>query len=211
MSTIDKSGDTFSARECLARLKRIFPSNQPRLRAKSVVLVVGTVFLGTVLSFAFVLFLEFQQLIDRQRASAQRAGSVIEAALEYAMQTNDKTLLAQMLGVIVTEAEMGCIHILTPDGRIWLSSIPAENGNSFGPNAPVCRVCHSDGANGPRAPAVSNSQILDGVLLNVRTIPNQPACATCHGASARALGVLYFETPLDEVGDQLLWHLGKSR
>ncbi len=191
-----------------AKFKRLVRLNVPRLTARFFVLVVGTVFLGALLSSVLILSLKRQQLIDDTRITAQRVSSVIWASLEHAMLSNDMPMLERLFGTIANEAG-GKVRILNTDGRVWLSSIPIEAGQRFEPNDPRCRACHLDAQVTRIGMAFPSSQVSGEVLLNVSMIPNQPACHSCHASSARSLGLLLFETPLADWQSELFSSLSQ--
>lgn len=203
MPELASKRDTFSIRERIAQLSSTALLKRSRLSIRFFAIVIGTVFLGTVLSSALILSLEQQHLIDGARASAQRVGVVIQASLNHGMETNDKAMLTRLLDSVASEAGVEHIRILNTQGQIWLSSVPAENGYRFELNDPSCRACHLNGTESSRT-AIPNSQILGQVLLNVSVIPNQPACYSCHGSTSRPLGFLFFETSLADLQSQLL-------
>ncbi len=199
---------SWNVKEILAKFKRPVQLNVPRLTVKIFVLVVATVFLGALVSSVLILSLKRQQLIDDTQITAQRVSGVIWASLEHAMLSNDMPMLERMFGAIANEAG-GKVRILNTEGKIWLSSIPTETGQRIEPEDPRCRACHLDVHVRGIGMTVPSSQVSGELLLNVSVIPNQPACHSCHGSSARSLGLLLFETPLADFQNEMFSSLSQ--
>lgn len=183
--------------------QRIPPFKISRLGVRFLILVIGTVFLGVLLSSALILSLKQQQLVDNTRVSVQHTSDVIWASLEHAMLSEDKPMLDGMFSTIAREAGAN-IRLVKTDGQIWLSSIPGESMKRTELNDPLCRACHLSTNISVTDAVVPTSQIYGDVLLNVSLIPNEPTCHGCHGSSQQSLGLLIFETPFADVQRELI-------
>ena len=173
-----------------------------RLGLKLLAVVVITVFLGTVLSSILILTQEHQHLITTAHNSAQDVGRVVQASLEHAMLSNDKAMLDAMLEILASESSLKRVSILTTDGRVWLSSAPAEPGQRFEAGDPTCRVCHLTAPTVSPRTTAPVSQISGDTMLHVVAFENRPLCYGCHPPGVRVLGYLLLEMPMGALDDQ---------
>ena len=161
--------------------------------------------LGLGLGAAAILWLADQVSLDRQRKqledlvglSADRIAETIHRAAHDGMLRNDADDVRRIIANIGAQEGIDRVRIYNKEGRVRVSSLPAEEGTLVDKHSEECIACHSGPQ--PRAGLERTLRIrmLPGpgggrTLGIISPIYNEKACAGCHvhPASQRVLGVL---------------------
>ena len=161
--------------------------------------------LGLGLGAAAILWLADQISLERQRTqveglvalSADRLADMARRATHDAMLRNDAEGVRRVVANIGSQEGVTRIRIYNKEGRVRVSSVPAEEGTLVDKRSDECIACHS-GAQ-PKAGLERNDRIRmlrssegERILGIITPIHNEPACTACHvhPASQRVLGVL---------------------
>ena len=161
--------------------------------------------LGLGLGAAAILGLADRLSLDRQRAqleglvglSADRVAETVHRAAHDGMLRNDAEGVRRIIENIGAQEGIDRLRIYNKEGRVRVSSMPAEEGTLVDKRSDECIACHS----GPQPKAglerKARVRMLSGpggerILGIITPIYNEPKCASCHvhPASQRVLGVL---------------------
>ena len=161
--------------------------------------------LGLGLGAAAILWVADQISLERQRTqveglvalSADRLADMARRATHDAMLRNDAEGVRRVVANIGSQEGVARIRVYNKEGRVRVSSVPAEEGTLVDKRSDECIACHS----GPQPKAGLERQdrirmlrAPDGerILGIITPIHNEPACTACHvhPASQRVLGVL---------------------
>jgi len=161
--------------------------------------------LGLGLGAAAILWLADQLSLDRQRAqleglvglSADRIAETVNRAAHDGMLRNDADGVRRIIENIGAQEGIDRIRIYNKEGRVRVSSAPAEEGTLVDKRSDECIACHA--AEQPKAGLERRDRIRmlqpagGGRVLGIITpIYNEPKCTGCHvhPASQRVLGIL---------------------
>ena len=161
--------------------------------------------LGLGLGAAAILWVADQLSLDRQRAqleglvglSADRVAETIHRAAHDGMLRNDADGVRRIIENIGAQEGVDRVRIYNKEGRVRVSSTPAEEGTLVDKRSDECIACHA-GAQ-PKAGLERKDRIRmlqqpgRGRVLGIITpIYNEPKCTACHvhPASQRVLGIL---------------------
>jgi two-component system NtrC family sensor kinase len=160
--------------------------------------------LGLGLGAAAILWLADQLSLDRQRAqledlvgiSADRVAETIHRAAHDGMLRNDVEGVRRIIENIGAQEGIDSVRIYNKEGRVRVSSRPAEEGTLVDKRSDECIACHA--AEQPKSGLERRDRIrmlsrAEGRVLGIITpIYNEPKCTACHvhSASQRVLGVL---------------------
>jgi two-component system NtrC family sensor kinase len=162
--------------------------------------------LGLGLGAAAILWLADQLSLDRQRAqledlvalSADRTAETVHRAAHDGMLRNDADGVRRIIENIGAQEGIDRVRIYNKEGRVRVSSVPAEEGTIVDKRSDECIACHSGPQ--PRAGLERRDRVrmLGGggqgarILGIITPIYNEPQCASCHvhPASQRVLGIL---------------------
>ena len=161
--------------------------------------------LGLGLGAAGILWVADQLSLDRQRTqleglvglSADRVAETIHRAAHDGMLRNDADGVRRMIENIGAQEGVDRVRIYNKEGRVRVSSTPAEEGTLVDKRSDECIACHA-GAQ-PKAGLDRKDRIRmlqqpgRGRVLGIITpIYNEPKCTACHvhPASQRVLGIL---------------------
>jgi two-component system NtrC family sensor kinase len=157
------------------------------------------------LGAAAILWLADQVGLQGQRArledlvgiSADRIAETVHRAAHDGMLRNDAEGVRRIIENIGAQQGIDRVRIYNKEGRVRVSSVPAEEGTLIGKQSEECAACHS--GTQPRAglDRAARIRMLPGpgggrILGIISPIYNEQACASCHvhPASQRVLGVL---------------------
>jgi two-component system NtrC family sensor kinase len=161
--------------------------------------------LGLGLGAAAILGLADQLSLDRQRAqleglvglSADRVAETIHRAAHDGMLRNDADGVRRIIENIGAQEGVDRVRIYNKEGRVRVSSVPAEEGTLVDKRSDECIACHAgaqpkagldrgDRIRMLRAPAGART------LGIITPIYNEPQCTSCHvhPAAQRVLGIL---------------------
>ena len=144
--------------------------------------------------------------------SAERITDVILRSTRYQMLHNDRDALHSMVRDMGSEPGMRRIRIFNKDGRITLTTEPAELGSVVDKTAEQCYGCHQQAAPLVKLDRPDRSRIFidkqgQRILGAIRPIENSPDCssAACHvhRADQRVLGVIDANLSLATVDAQI--------
>jgi two-component system NtrC family sensor kinase len=169
--------------------------------------------LGLGLGAAGILWLADQLSLDRQRAqleglvgiSADRVAETIHRAAHDGMLRNDADGVRRIIENIGAQEGVDRVRIYNKEGRVRVSSEPAEEGTLVDKRSDECIACHA-GAQ-PKAGLERRDRIRmlrqpgrDRVLGIITPIYNEPKCTACHvhPASQRVLGILDVRLSMDQ-------------
>jgi len=173
-------------------------------------LVAGTAAMFTVFGF-FNLREQRRHSEEMVLQSAERITDVIQRSTRYEMLHNDRQALYNVIQELGSEPGIRRIRIFNKEGRITFSTDPGEVNRVVDKRAEACYGCHAQSAplvklNRPdraRIFADGEGQRLLGVI---RPIGNAAACAGCHPAGQRVLGVIDADLSLAAVDAQMAEH-----
>jgi two-component system, NtrC family, sensor kinase len=161
--------------------------------------------LGLGLGAAAILWLADQLSLDRQRAqledlvgiSADRVAETVHRAAHDGMLRNDAEGVRRIIENIGAQEGVDRVRIYNKEGRVRVSSAPAEEGALVDKHSDECIACHAGEM--PKAGLERRDRIRmlpaagGGRVLGIITpIYNEPKCTACHvhPASQRVLGIL---------------------
>ena len=102
------------------------------------------------------------------------------------------------------------IRIFNKEGRITLSTDASESNRVVDKGAEACYGCHAQSAPLVKLNRPDRARIFQGhgerLLGVIRPIENAPACAECHPAGQRVLGVIDADLSLAPVDAQIAKH-----
>jgi two-component system NtrC family sensor kinase len=157
------------------------------------------------LGAAAILWLADQVSLEGQRAqleslvglSADRIAETVHRAAHDGMLRNDAIGVRRIIENIGAQQGIDRVRIYNKEGRVRVSSLPAEEGTLIGKGSEECVACHAGQeprAGLERAARIRMLQAKAGgrILGIISPIYNEPACTACHvhPASQRVLGVL---------------------
>ncbi len=174
----------------------------------------------------FLLVLGYLNLrLNRQNSeelvvqSADRISDLIRRSTHYQMLRNDREALYHVIRTIGAEPGIRRIRIFNEEGRISVSTDPAEVNTFVDKRAEACYGCHAPEARTgqPLANLARNDRARiftdaqgQRVLGVIRPIENEPACsnAACHAhpPDRRVLGVIDTDLSLATVDARLAEH-----
>ncbi len=129
--------------------------------------------------------------------SADRLADMARRATRDAMLRNDAEGVRRVVANIGSQEGVARIRVYNKEGRVRISSLPAEEGTLVPIHSEECIACHA----GPqpkagldRSDRIRMLRAPEGgrILGIIAPIYNEPACTACHvhPASQRVLGVL---------------------
>jgi len=143
--------------------------------------------------------------------SAERITDVIQRSTRYEMLHNDRQALYNVIQELGSEPGIRRIRIFNKEGRITFSTDAAEVNRVVDKRAEACYGCHAQSAPLVKLNRPDRARIFaDGggqrVLGVIRPIENTAACAGCHPAGQRVLGVIDANLSLATVDAQMAQH-----
>jgi two-component system NtrC family sensor kinase len=144
--------------------------------------------------------------------SAERMSDVIRRSTSYSMMRNDREGLYHTIATMADEPGIVRVRIIDQEGRISVSSTPAEANQLVDKQAEACYGCHSQSQpltrlNRPDRFRIFRDASGQRILGVITPIENQPECANaaCHAhpAAQRILGVLDTNLSLAHTDAQL--------
>jgi len=142
--------------------------------------------------------------------SAERITDVIQRSTRYQMLHNDRQALYNVIQELGSEPGIRRIRIFNNEGRISFSTDAAEVDRVVDKRAEACYGCHAQSAPLVKLNRPDRARIFPGkderLLGVIRPIENAPACAACHPAGQRVLGVIDANLSLAAVDAQIAQH-----
>jgi len=142
--------------------------------------------------------------------SAERITDVIQRSTRYEMLRNDRQALYNVMQELGSEPGIRRIRIFNDEGRISFSTDPGEVNRVVDKSAEACYGCHAQSSPLVKLNRPDRARIFPGrgerLLGVIRPIENAPACAGCHPAGQRVLGVIDAHLSLAAVDAQMAQH-----
>jgi len=142
--------------------------------------------------------------------SAERITDVIQRSTRYEMLNNDRQALYNVIQELGSEPGIRRIRIFNKEGRITFSTDAAEVNRVVDKRAEACYGCHAQSAPLVKLNRPDRARIFPGqgerLLGVIRPIENASACAGCHPAGQRVLGVIDANLSLATVDAQIAEH-----
>jgi two-component system, NtrC family, sensor kinase len=164
----------------------------------------------------FVLFGYFNLREQRRHSeemvlqAAERITDVIQRSTRFEMLRNDRQALYNVIQELGSEPGIRRIRIFNKEGRISFSTDAAEVNRVVDKRAEACYGCHAQSAPLVKLNRPDRARIFAGqgerLLGVIRPIENAPACAGCHPAGQRVLGVIDANLSLAAVDAQTDQH-----
>ena len=140
----------------------------------------------------------FRSVLDLARTNALTEGELIHTALEHAMLSNDRPLIAQMIEGFGKESRVEQLVLLDRTGIPRYSSAPISSEEDFHISSPTCQACHRDPPDRRESSRVIETR--DGAILRtVLPIRNRKDCHRCHDPAQKINGVLILDYDAGEV------------
>ena len=142
--------------------------------------------------------------------SAERITDVIQRSTRYEMLHNDRQALYNVIQELGSEPGIRRIRIFNKEGRISFSTDAGEVDRVVDKRAEACYGCHAQSAPLAKLNRPDRARIFPGkgerLLGVIRPIENAAACAGCHPAGQRVLGVIDANLSLAAVDAQTAEH-----
>lgn len=147
--------------------------------------------------------------------SADRITDLILRSTRYEMLHNDREALYNVIQEVGTEPGIRRIRIFNKEGRITVSTEPAEINTVVDQRAEACYACHAQSAplvklNRPDRARTFTDKNGERILGVIRPIENAPACFNnqchVHPKGQRVLGVVDANLSLATVDGQMAQH-----
>ena len=183
----------------LSRLKLAIANAD--LRVKVAVAIAVPVMLAFFL-LSIATFLAAERMAEQQAGLATvELGDVLLRSLRHTMLANDADMLQASLQDVASERSIAQVWLLDVQGKVKMSSDPADEGTVVQTSNLGCEGCHSfPPAKRPLALRVPS----DGRAVRVAVpVPNETACHSCHPADQKHLGVLLIDASLNDIEQSL--------
>ena len=141
--------------------------------------------------------------MDELSTLAAYSGQVMEHSLRHEMLQSDFIGVQELLNTIAKTEQFRAVYVLDPSGQVIFGPEAADKGKRLDSRQADCRPCHQlSSVDRPRSVAVTAA---DGqpVFRSMYPIENRPACARCHEADQRLLGVVLTDVPMAPVKEML--------
>jgi len=158
---------------------------------------------GLCVGAAGILYLADRLSLERQRGelqglvalAADRTAGIIQRAAHDGMLRNDADGVRRMIASIAAQEGVDSVRIYNKEGRVRVSSRPAEEGTLVDKHSEECIACHAGNqpkAGLDRAGRIRMLRVAGGgrALGIITPIDNEAACNACHPAAQRVLGIL---------------------
>jgi two-component system NtrC family sensor kinase len=148
------------------------------------------------------------ELVGELTQSADHLNETIKSSMHDDMLENRRDRLHRQIEILGRQPGIEKVRVFNKEGRVMLSSDPAEIGHSLDKRAEGCHVCHAGKTARLSAEVAARARIVehpDGgrVLGIISPIPNEPSCwtAACHvhRRGEMVLGVLDVNVSLARV------------
>jgi two-component system, NtrC family, sensor kinase len=143
------------------------------------------------------------QLYAQLEQSATSVSEItLQSLLELAMIGQHPELLQKAIQRLGSEPSIAAIYVLDLSGEARFASRLSDLGRQFHPSDPGCGICHAD--NVERAVRTVFYE-LEGerILRNIRPVPNQPQCHSCHESNQQVNGILVVDFSTEHLQAQL--------
>lgn len=176
---------------------------RPGLRFKLLFMVVSVSLIIVAISSLLLFNFQRQQIIANTRSATLVLSNTIEAGLRHAMLGNERLMVDEVVQAVAAEDIIDTVRILDAQDIVRVSSVPDEIGMHIDQKEPACQYCTAGSIPTSNSLSVVTSSEGRQVLLDVKTIQNQPECHVCHSPENEVLGLLMVETSLANMSDQL--------
>jgi signal transduction histidine kinase len=137
-------------------------------------------------------------LVDQARLTASQIGQVVVGGLRHSMLLNNPHMVEAVLADINARDTIERAQIVDLQGNVLVDNGLGRAGSVQHVAEPGCTACHRVSAEKRPTTVIV---ISDADLMRVAVpIDNEAACAGCHSAGSRHLGILLVDVPM-----RVLW------
>ena len=193
-------------------LKRIIKLR--RSLASKLIVTVGLTLLITISTWAyFNVNYQEKKLMNNIVAGTDRLTNTIKLGTHYAMMSNSRDDINQIITNIGKQKEIETIRIYNKDGQIKYSNQPSEVDQITNIKAEACDICHKTDPPPSQLELTERIRIFDSsegyrLLGIIGPICNEPGCATngchVHPEGKRILGALDVVVSLADTDKEIL-------
>jgi len=193
-------------------LKRII--NLRRSLASKLIVTVGLTLLITISTWAyFNINYQEKKLMNNIVAGTDRLTNTIKLGTHYAMMSNSRDDINQIITNIGKQREIQTIRIYNKNGQIKFSNQPSEVDQITNIKAEACDICHKTDPPPSQLELTERIRIFDSskgyrLLGIIGPIGNEPGCATdnchVHPEGKKILGALDVVVSLSETDKEIL-------
>jgi len=193
-------------------LKRII--NFRRSLASKLIVTVGLTLLITISTWAyFNVNYQEKKLMNNIVAGTDRLTNTIKLGTHYAMMSNSRDDINQIITNIGKQKEIETIRIYNKEGQIKYSNQPSEVDQITNIKAEACDICHKIDPPPSQLELTERIRIFDSskgyrLLGIIGPICNEPGCATngchVHPAGKKILGALDVVVSLADTDKEIL-------
>ena len=193
-------------------LKRII--NLRRSLASKLIVTVGLTLLVTISTWAyFNVNYQEKKLMQNIVAGTARLTNTIKLGTHYAMMSNSRNDINQIITNIGRQKEIQTIRIYNKDGQIKYSNQPSEVDQITNIKAEACDICHKTDPPPSQLELTERIRIFDSssgyrLLGIIGPIGNEPGCATddchVHPEDKKILGALDVVVSLADTDKEIL-------
>ncbi len=193
-------------------LKRII--NFRRSLASKLIITVGLTLLATISTWAyFNVNYQEKKLMNNIVVGTDRLTNTIKLGTHYAMMSNSRDDINQIITNIGKQKEIQTIRIYNKDGQIKYSNQPSEVDQITNVKAEACDICHKTDPAPSQLELTERIRIFDSskgyrLLGIICPICNEPGCATddchVHPQGKKILGALDVVISLADTDKEIL-------
>jgi histidine kinase len=193
-------------------LKQII--NFRRSLASKLIVTVGLTLLATISTWAyFNVNYQEKKLMNNIVVGTDRLTNTIKLGTHYAMMSNSRDDINQIITNIGKQKEIQTIRIYNKDGQIKYSNQPSEVDQITNIKAEACDICHKTDPPPSQLELTERIRIFDSskgyrLLGIIGPICNEPGCATngchVHPEGKRILGALDVVVSLADTDKEIL-------
>ena len=193
-------------------LKRII--NFRRSLASKLIITVGLTLLATISTWAyFNVNYQEKKLMNNIVVGTDRLTNTIKLGTHYAMMSNSRNDINQIITNIGKQKEIQTIRIYNKDGQIKYSNQPSEVDQITNIKAEACDICHKTDPAPSQLELTERIRIFDSskgyrLLGIICPICNEPGCATddchVHPQGKKILGALDVVISLADTDKEIL-------
>ena len=193
-------------------LKRII--NFRRSLASKLIITVGLTLLATISTWAyFNVNYQEKKLMNNIVVGTDRLTNTIKLGTHYAMMSNSRNDINQIITNIGKQKEIQTIRIYNKDGQIKYSNQPSEVDQNTNIKAEACDICHKTDPAPSQLELTERIRIFDSskgyrLLGIICPICNEPGCSTddchVHPQGKKILGALDVVISLADTDKEIL-------
>jgi histidine kinase len=188
--------------------------NLRRSLASKLIITVGLTLLATISTWAyFNVNYQEKKLMNNIVVGTDRLTNTIKLGTHYAMMSNSRNDINQIITNIGKQKEIQTIRIYNKDGQIKYSNQPSEVDQITNIKAEACDICHKIDPPPSQLELTERIRIFDSskgyrLLGIIGPIGNEPGCATddchVHPQGKKILGALDVVVSLADTDKEIL-------